>query len=113
VGEPEGSLQASQEALLWRDVARLEGCTREQSRLRRSLEILGSQDAGHSERIDSAEPVPQQQPDLLPADLHPSDLRQYDLPLGDLALAAELRSAQLRVLHLGLVPAALLIWAQR
>ncbi len=46
VGEPEGSLQASQEALLSRDVARLEGCMREQSRLRRSLEILGSQDAG-------------------------------------------------------------------
>lgn len=51
---------------------------------------------GDSERIDSAEPVSEQQPDLLPSDLHPSDLRQYDLPLCDLALAAELRSAQLR-----------------
>lgn len=85
LGELEASLQTSQQALLARDVARLEESTREQTRLQRSLQVLGSRDAAQG-----------------------SDPTRYDL-----AFAAQLRAAQLRALHLGRVQAALLARAQR
>jgi hypothetical protein len=90
LGELEASLQASQDALLAHDVARLEECTCEQIGLRRSLEILW--DAAHPPGSDPA---------------------QYDLAQYDLRLSAELRAAQMRVLRLGRVQAALLGRAQR
>src|SRR5579863_3212787 len=85
LGRLEASLQASQDALLARDITRLEERTCEQIGLRRSLEILW--DAAHPPGSDAA----------------PHDLR----------LAAELRAAQIRVLRLGRVQAALLGRAQR
>ncbi len=83
----EDSLNASREALLARDLARLEQGTQEQIRLRRALEILWA--GKHNEDAD----VPE--------------------TLRDPVLAENLRAAQLRVLQQGRVQAALLRRAQR
>ena len=85
LGELEASLEASQRALLSRDVACLEELTGEQIRLRHSLEIVWSRDAAPGREARSQDP----------------------------AAAGGLRAAQLRVLHLGRVQAALLTRAER
>jgi hypothetical protein len=83
----EASLQASQRALLARDVAGVEERTREQIRLHRSLEILWSGDAAQAQTSDRVQV--------------------------DSLLDAALRAAAIRVLHLGRVQAALLTRQQR
>jgi hypothetical protein len=85
LAELEQSLEASQRALLSRDLEGLERETREQTGLHRSLEILSSRNGA----LD--EPAPRIDP----------------------AVAAGLRAAQWRVLYLGRVQAALLTRAQR
>jgi hypothetical protein len=92
LAELEASLEASQRALLGRDVASLEQCTSEQARLQRSLEILWSTGGAQ-----------------LPGSNSPESDAASDIPAFD----AELRAAQRRVLHLGRIQAALLGRAQR
>ncbi len=90
----EASLEASQQALLARDVAALEQCTSEQLRLGRSLEMLWSRNAAQVPGNSSTQSDP---------------ASAFDLP----AFNIELRAAQMRVLHLGRIQAALLGRAQR
>ncbi|MGA1985060.1 MAG: hypothetical protein ABSG72_02235 [Candidatus Sulfotelmatobacter sp.] len=90
LGELESSLEASQHALLARDLAGIERHTGEQVRLRRALEILWSQNS-----LEGSDRVP----------IHPM--------LSVRAGAAEFGAAELRVLQLGRVQAALLRRAQR
>jgi hypothetical protein len=92
----EDSLNASREALLARDLSRLEQGTDEQIRLRRALGILlAGKNVGKNVGKNSDEG----------ADAPPS--------LCDPLLAENLREAQLRVLQHGRVQAALLRRAQR
>jgi hypothetical protein len=106
LAELEASLEASQRALLGRDVASLEQCTSEQIRLHRSLKILWSRRAdlpgSHSSRSGPGLGVPG------------IEIPAFDIPKFDNAtFDIELRDAQLRVLHLGRIQAALLGRAQR
>jgi hypothetical protein len=112
LGEMEGSLHASQQALLAGDLTGIEQGTRQQIGLRKSLEILGTRpgrdllcgDLLSGDRPSGDRPSG----DLLPSDLQPGDLQP-----GDRALAAELGRAQMRVLQLGQIQAALLTRARR
>lgn len=90
LAEMERSLEASQRALLSRDVAGMELATAEQIGLRQSLEILWSRVPG------------------LPDGARGNDATQLDP-----ALVAGLRAAEWRVLYLVRVQAALLTRAQR
>jgi hypothetical protein len=81
----ETSLATSQEALLNRDLVRLEELTRAQSVLRQRLSVLWAAQDGSRTKIS----------------------------LADNRLASELRSAATRVLHLGRIQLALLDRAQR
>jgi hypothetical protein len=102
LAELEASLEASQRALLGRDVASLEQCTSEQARLQRSLEILWSAGAAHLPGSNS------------PKSDAASDIPAFNVPAFDIpAFDAELRAAQRRVLHLGRIQTALLGRAQR
>jgi hypothetical protein len=87
----EASLQASQKALLARDVAGIEQSTQQQARLVRTLAILWAEPAAC---------VPDIAPDGMKLSCDPQ-------------LAAELHAAQRRVLHLARVQAGLLSRAQR
>jgi hypothetical protein len=86
----EASLEATQKAVLARDLDGLEQSTREQKQLQRALAILWAESgtppqASLPTRLESCAPH----------------------------LAAELRAAGMRVLHLGRVQAGLLVRAQR
>jgi len=89
LGELEASLRLSQSALLQRDLAGLEQATREQTRLRRALEILWEWDA------TACKPG--------------AGLDGRGKPES----APTLRAMQQRVLHLGRIQAALLAGEQR
>jgi hypothetical protein len=89
----EASLQASQIALLARDLARIEQGTRDQIRLLQELEILSAPGRGLEEGSPGK--------------------RNSCAPSSDGPLTAELRAAQLRVLHLGRVQTALLVRGER
>lgn len=91
LSELAASLEASQKALLARDVDAVEQGTREQVRLRRALEILWTPGAPHWRNDPAASSEP-----------------RCDHPL-----AADLRAAERRVLLLGRVQAGLLARAQR
>jgi hypothetical protein len=84
LSELEASFEASQQALMKRDLARLNELTREQSALRRKFSVFSAQDRSSTK----------------------TSLRDYPLAPG-------LRSAAVRVLHLGRVQLALLDRAQR
>lgn len=91
LGELECSLEATQKALLARDLARIEQETREQMRLQRAFAILTA-------------------PVAAPA----GDPANGDVRIQERAqLLSALHSAEMRVLHLARVQAALLARAQR
>ncbi len=98
LAELERSLLAGQQALLSRDVVRVEQATHDQIRGQRALAILWSREAAGPEASDPGAPA---------------TAPPYRLPNCDVAVAAALRSAQMRVLALGRVQAALVSRAQR
>jgi len=87
----ESSLEASQRALLDRDLARIEEATRDQVRLQRRLEEWWAAERSRENWLAAR-------------------IRQQN---GDHRVAGKLRAAQSRVLFLGRVQAALLARAQR